>query len=266
MTALAKPLPLAAISHLLGLPEDQQPVFERLAAPLSQRLSGLNMLSMLWGLGGLVKDIERRIDAARAGDERLVLQDGLIAQLVKAEEAGERLDGDELVAMILTLLVAGHETTTHLISGGAWALLSHPDQRERMTAAEVSIEDAVEELLRWLSPVMQTKARYAARDGEIDGSPYARGERVTAFLLAANHDPARWPDPERLDLGRKPAGHLSFGAGIHFCLGLQLARLEAATALRRLFERFPTLRLAGEPVWTTRLGVRGFERLRLRAR
>ena len=265
VSALARPLPLSAISALLGLPEKGKRRFEALARPLSQGFSGLAFVRALWTLGGLVREIERLIAAAKAGDDAEVAPDGLIALLAAAEGEGERLDAEELTAMILTLLIAGHETTTHLISGGVWALLTHPEQLARLKSGEVSVPEAVEELLRWLSPVMLTKARFAAQDGELDGAPIKRGERIAACLIAANHDPARWEDPERLDLGRKPAGHLAFGAGIHFCLGLTLARMEAEIAFSKLLERFPDLQLAGEPEWTKRPGVRGFDKLPVNA-
>ena len=112
---------------------------------------------------------------------------------------------------------------------------------------------------------MLTKARFAAQDTELDGAPIRRGERIAACLIAANRDPARWDDPDTLDLGRKPTGHLAFGAGIHFCLGLTLARLEAEIALTGLLQRFPKLRPAGEPGWVRRPGLRGFQSLPLRA-
>lgn len=265
---LARPLPLAAISALLGLPEGERDLFERLAGPLSGGGSTLSLLLGIWRLGGLLDDLRARIAAARAGDARLAHPDGLLAALAAPREGeigrGGEIDDDELLAMILTLLVAGHETTTHLIAGGVWALLTHPEQLQRLRSGEVSIEDAVEELMRWLSPVMVTKPRYSAGDTTIGGAEIKRGEKAMACLLAANHDPARWEEPERLDLGRKPAGHLGFGAGIHFCVGLNLARLEAQIALSRLLARFPKLRLEGEPVWNKRPGLRGMARLRLR--
>lgn len=268
VSGLARPLPLAAISELLGLPPGERDLFERLAAPLSGGGGSLSLLLGVWRLGGLLDELRARIEAARAGDDSKVDPGGLLAALAtQSDEDGEggALDEDELLAMVLTLLVAGHETTTHLIAGGAWALLSHPEELQKLRSGAVSIEDAVEELMRWLTPVMVTKPRFAAEHTTIEGAPIERGQRVIACLIAANHDPARWEDPERLDLSRRPSGHLGFGAGIHFCVGLNLARLEARIVLARLLERFPTLRLDGEPKWSKRFGLRGMTRLRLRA-
>lgn len=264
MTALARPLPLDAIALLLGVPRRDLPAFEAASRRIAHAEGGLAMLWALLTLGPLTDFVEGKIAAARAGDAVAVAPDGLIAALVEAEEEGDWLDAEELTAMALTLLMAGSETTTHLITGGAWALLTHPEQRARLREEDVSIEETVEELLRWLSPVMITKPRFAAADTAVEGAPVKRGDMVTGGLIAANHDPAKWEDPARLDLGRKPAGHLAFGAGIHFCLGLSLARLEAQIALRQLFERFPDLALTEEPVWTARPGIRSMRALRVK--
>jgi cytochrome P450 len=172
---------------------------------------------------------------------------GLLDVLAKAEEGGDRLSAEELSANATLLLHAGHETTTHLIGNGLLALLRHPDQFRRLRAEPGLIPTAVEEFLRYDSPVQLTY-RMAGEDFEFGGKPIRKGQVVHLVLAAANRDPAQFPDPDRLDVGRTPNRHVAFGHGHHYCLGAFLARLEAQVAFEALLERFPTLRLAGGPV------------------
>ena len=164
--------------------------------------------------------------------------------LVQAEQDGDKLTHEELLAMGFLLLFAGHETTVHLISGGVLSLLEHPEEKARLLADWSLAPSAVEEILRWYAPVQFTKPRYPVRDLEFHGQRLKRGEMVTALLAAANVDPARFPDPERMDITRSPNPQVTFGTGIHICLGAQLARVEAQVALQKLFTRFPHLSLA----------------------
>jgi cytochrome P450 len=164
--------------------------------------------------------------------------------LVQAEQDGDKLSEDELLAMAFLLLFAGFETTVHLLSGGALALLKAPAQKERLLGDWSLLPRAVEELLRFVSPVQMSEARYVTRDLEFHGQSLRWGESIVALLGAANADPARFPDPAKLDLARSPNPHLSFGSGIHFCLGAQLARVEAQVGFERLFSRHPRLALA----------------------
>jgi cytochrome P450 len=168
----------------------------------------------------------------------------LLAALIEAEEAGDRLTADELLAMVFLLLAAGHETTLHQITGSVLILLDHPERRGEMTADWSLAETAVDELLRYLSFAQISKPRFAVEDGTYWDQPMRRGQMIFAGLAAANSDPAVFENPERLDLRRHPNHHLAFGEGIHYCLGAALARLEIEIALRRLFTRFPNLRLA----------------------
>ena len=168
--------------------------------------------------------------------------------------------------MAFLLLVAGHETTVHLIGDGLLALFDHPSEQAALMADWSLAESAVEELLRYTSSVQISKPRFAAHDLEWQGQSIARGEIVFAFLAAANCDPAQFPNPETLDLRRSPNRHLTLGAGIHFCLGAQLARLETAVALERLLTRFPRLRLAhprDQVRWKKSLGTRVLQSLQV---
>jgi cytochrome P450 len=171
--------------------------------------------------------------------------------------------------MVFLLLIAGHETTTHLISGSVHELLKNPDLRDWLAQDWSRADLAVEEFLRFLSPVQFTKPRYVRKDVELGGVRLKKGDRVMAMLAAANMDPEANPYPERLDLERKPNRHMAFGTGVHFCLGHQLARLEGRSALKSLFQRWPGLTLAideSEITWRRRAGLRAIERLPVVAR
>ena len=184
-----------------------------------------------------------------------------------AEEEGDKLDEDELVTMIVLLLVAGFETTRHLIADSVLMLERHPEQKAWLLADPADrIERAVEELARYASPVQATKPRYVSRDAEFFGTQLKRGEVILALLASANDDPAAFDHPDQLRLDRFPNPHLVFSSGVHFCLGMQLARLEAQSALLRLYARFPDLSLAAPDRidWIERLGIRGPKALRVR--
>jgi cytochrome P450 len=178
---------------------------------------------------------------------------------VTAEQAGDRLDEDELLATTFLLMFAGHETTVHLISSGVLALLDHPDQKAKLTADWSKAGSAVDEAIRFVSPVQMTKPRYASRDLDLHGRSIRRGDVFVPLLAAANSDPARFDHPERFDISRHPNPHLGFGTGIHVCLGMKLARTEAEIAFERIFTRFPDLALSvpsSELAWTKKIGMR----------
>jgi cytochrome P450 len=192
---------------------------------------------------------------------------GLMTALVQAEQDGDKLSENELLAMAFLLLVAGHETTVHLIGGGVLALLEAAEQKARLPADWSLVPSAVEELLRFVSPVQVAKPRYVRRDLELHGRPLLRGEVLIPMLASANADPARFESPERMDLSRAPNPHVAFGTGMHFCLGAQLARVEAQVVLGKLFTRFPNLSLAvpGPALkYTGRLGIRALTALPVR--
>ena len=165
--------------------------------------------------------LQRHLDTVRRqGGE------GLIAEIVRVEKEGGQISPDEIVSMVFLLLFAGHETTTHLISGSVFELLKNPETARLAERGLESADLAVEEFLRFITPVQFTKPRFVRRDIDLDGVLLRRGDRVMAMLAAANMDPAANPHPERLDLQRKPNRHIAFGTGIDFCLGHQLARIE----------------------------------------
>jgi cytochrome P450 len=203
--------------------------------------------------------LRRHLDAVRRqGGE------GLIAEIVRVEKDGGQISPDEIVSMVFLLLFAGHETTTHLISGSVFELLKNPALRDWLREDWSRADLAVEEFLRFVTPVQFTKPRFVRRDIELDGVRLRKGDRIMAMLAAANMDPAANPHPERLDLQRKPNRHIAFGTGIHFCLGHQLARIEGRCALKSLFRRWPDLALAVDPSaikWRKRPGLRAINQL-----
>lgn len=259
--SVARRLPLLVICDILGLPEEDQDEFISWMAPISEVRSFLVVFSMIPLLKRIMKYLRARIALCRANPG-----EDLISTLVHLEKDGDRLTDDELVAMIFLLFVAGHETTTHLISGSVEALLAHPAQLEFLKADWTHVPAAVEELLRYVCPVQMTKPRFALGDYEIAGVEVKKGDMCMALLASANADPDHFTHPKTMNLSREKNRHLAFGAGPHLCLGLHLARLETQIILRRLFERYPNCRLkipeAGLQ-WTRRSGVRALRSLPL---
>ena len=178
---------------------------------------------------------------------RLEPKDDLISSLIAIEDEGDVLDEDEMVALIISFLVGGHETTTNLIANGMLALLRHPDQMQKLRDDPSLIGTAVEELLRYDSPVQRIN-RVATEDVEVGGELIGKGQFVLLMLGAANRDPAQFPDPDRLDITRQSNRHVSFGYGIHFCVGAPLARVEGQVAINSIVRRFPRLSLEGDEV------------------
>ncbi|TCU60657.1 cytochrome P450 PksS [Bradyrhizobium sp. R2.2-H] len=255
----ARILPLAVISELLGLPPADRPKFIAWANEMSSLTNVVSFFRLLFAFRKIRVYLERQLQIARVqGGE------GLIAELVQVEREGGQITPNEMVSMVFLLLAAGSETTTHLISGSAYELLRNPGLRDWLEQDWSRVGLAVEEFLRFVSPVQFSKPRYVRRDVEVEGVRLKKGDRVMVMLAAANMDPAVHDRPERLDLERKPNRHISFGTGIHFCLGHQLARIEAACALEALFVRWPKLDLAVDPAevhWRKRPGLRAIAKL-----
>jgi cytochrome P450 len=255
----ARLLPLSVICELLGLPAADRPKFIAWAHTIARLANIFDFLRMIGGLSWMKRYLEARLQHARAhGGE------GLIAELVRVEAEGGRISSDEMISMVFLLLGAGSETTTHLISGSVFEILQKPDLREWLVQDWSRLSLAVEEFLRFVSPVQFSKPRLVRHDVELDGVRLKRGERIMAMLVAANMDPQANENPERLDVQRRPNHHLSFGTGIHFCLGHQLARIEGMCAIEALFTRWPNLRLAVEPSqirWRKRPGLRAIAEL-----
>jgi hypothetical protein len=188
-------------------------------------------------------------------------RDDLMSALIAVEEDGKKLSDEELVTMCSLLLAAGNVTTTDLIGNGVLALLQHPDEWRKLRDDRSLVKNAVEEILRYDSPVVQT-GRIAMSETTVGGCPVHARESIVTSLAAANHDPAAYPEPDRFDIARADVHHHSFGGGAHFCLGAPLARLEAQLALGTLVHRFPDLRLADEPLeWRRLPAFRGLTKL-----
>ncbi len=263
MEDLAYPLPVTVICEMLGVPINDHASIRGWSADIARSLDAI----------GLPSDqgiVERGRTARRAlagyfrrlvPERRARPQQDLLSGLIAAEEQGDKLSQDEVIAMCLLLFIAGHETTVNLIGNGTLALLRHPDQLRKLQADPSLIGNAVEELLRYDSPVQRT-ARIASVDAEVAGQPMPKGTMVITALGAANRDPAQFPDPDVLDVTRKDPRHISFGFGIHFCLGAPLARVEGQLALGTLLRRLPKLTLAEpQPEWRESSVLRGLKRL-----
>lgn len=259
MSGYALPLPLTVISELLGIPPE---IRDRLHALSRSTFSAVNILGVLRSLPDqriLIRRI-RKLVAERRREPR----DDLITALVQAEEAGDKLSEPELVATIALLLVAGYETTVNLIGSGALTLIEHPEQRQLLMREPALASSAVEEVLRYTSPLDLTTQRFAREDMTIGPVKISQGELVLAVLGSANHDETQFSNPETFDIMRQPNKHLAFGQGSHFCLGAPLARMEGQIALTTLFRRFPDLRLTQTPEslrWRQSLIIRGLEQL-----
>jgi cytochrome P450 len=258
----ARKLALSVICELLGLPSVDRTKFVAWAGGFTRFTGALGFLGMMPNILAMKRYMERHIETVRRqGGE------GLIAEIVRVEKDGGQISRDEMVSMVFLLLFAGHETTTHLISGSVHELLKNPDLRDWLKEDWSRVDLAVEEFLRFITPVQFTKPRYVRKDVELSGVRLRKGEKIMAMLAAANMDPQANPHPERLDLQRRPNRHIAFGTGIHFCLGHQLARIEGRCALKSLFQRWPGLTLAvdeSEVIWRKRPGIKAIDRLPVR--
>jgi len=253
---LAHPLPVIAIAELLGVPTADRPRFAAWSADLIQ------LLDPLQARGGIepVRRATHEIFAYFADlleQRRREPRDDLLTAMIAAEEDGNHLEQLDLLALSALLLVAGHETTANLIGNAVLALLRHPDERKRLQDDPELITAGVDEFLRFDGPIQLTD-RAVRSDCEIDGQRIRKNELVVLVLAGANRDPARFADPDRLDLGRADNPHLAFGHGNHFCLGSQLAKLEAELAIGSLVRRFPDF--SGDPSppeWRRSMIIRG---------
>lgn len=256
--AYALPLPLTIIAELLGIPAQDRLRFHSWSRAMLAVSSSIDVLRTLPTYWRVIRYF-RGLFAQR----RLEPRDDLVTALVQAEEAGDKLTEEELVSMVFLLLIAGYETTVNLIAGGALALIQDPEQRNRLRDNPSLAEPAVEELLRYTSPIEITSPRVARERVSMGSISIAPGELVAAVLGSANHDESQFPDPDTLDIAREPNKHVAFGQGSHFCLGASLARLEGQIALTTLLRRLPKLRLAerGSPRWRRSPVLRGLEEL-----
>ncbi len=261
MGEFANPMPVRIISELLGVPQALHGTF----------VNASRAIAVFRG------NPHRTVEEARAAQDALIelteffrktvaerrrnKGSDLISLLIDIEEEGEVLTEEELYAQCIALLFAGHETTRNLIGNGMYTLLQNPQQTAELREKPEMIRSAVEELLRFESPVQFT-ARVLKEDIEVCGQPIRKGWTVQCMLGAANRDPRQFKEPNQLDLKRLNNQHLAFSAGLHFCIGAQLARLEGQIALLNLVQRFPQMKLAGpRPEWASTFGFRGLKSL-----
>jgi pimeloyl-[acyl-carrier protein] synthase len=255
----AYPLPVTVICQMLGVPVEDRDRFRQWGLDIARGLDSIMLPAD--------SEVGRRSAAARhaltdyfralIAERRAAPRADMLSDLIAAEEAGDKLSANELLATCILLLVAGHETTVNLIGNGMLALLRHPGELRRLREDPGLIDSAVEELLRYDGPVQRT-SRVPSEDVVIGGRTIPKGDLVMPFIGAADRDPAQFPDPDRLDIGRADNRHIAFGWGIHFCLGAPLARLEGQTAIGTLVGRLPRLALATDrPEHRPSLTLRG---------
>ena len=257
----ALPIPTTVIAQMLGVPVEDRHKFHRWSKAVVAAGSGstFGALQMLPSLYAFVRYIRGLITQRRANP-----QDDLITELVRARESNDQLSEDELVGMIFLMLIAGHETTVNLIGNGTLALLENAEQLTLLRDNPSLVKSAVEELLRYTSPVETADERYAREDVTIAGVTIPKGSLVYGVIASANRDPEQFENPDVLDITRENNKHLAFSQGVHYCLGAPLARMEGQIAFNTLLRRLPDLRLAA-PVeslrWRPSLMLRGLEAL-----
>jgi cytochrome P450 len=253
----AEPMPVYVIADLLGVPRDDHAKLRDWSQAIVHMYEP--------GVGALTKAAAIQASTAFSDYVRGVVEqrrsapgDDLITDLIEARDEGSKLSDDELVASVVLLLNAGHEASVNVFGNGFHALLEHPHQMERITSGEVSVETALEELIRYDAP-LQLFERTATSDVEVSGQLVRSGQKIACLMGSANRDAAVFAGADVFDVGRDPNPHVGFGMGLHFCLGAPLARLELQISIRALLDRFPALTLAGEsprrPTWV----LRGYE-------
>jgi len=263
IATLAEPLPVAVIAELLGVPDNDR----HLLRPWSADICGMYELR---------PSEETARTAVRASVEfseylrtlsrlrRAEPQDDLISALAQVVDDGRRLTEDELIGTCVLLLNAGHEATVNVTGNGWWSLFRNPDQLARLLGDAGLVPRAVEELMRWDTP-LQMFERWVLEDSEVCGVGVPKGAELGLLFGSANRDPDVFGYPDDLDVGREPNPHVSFGAGVHFCLGAPLARLELQTSFATVLRRLPTLQLVEEPAWKPNYIIRGLRELRVAA-
>jgi pimeloyl-[acyl-carrier protein] synthase len=265
MAAYASQLPLRVIGRILSLPpEDDQQLMawsNAVSLVIEPTARRRDKAASNVAVQELSAYLERHVAAHEPRDEG-----DLLGDLIRAEEEGDRLGGDEFIANLVLLLVAGHETTTNLIGNGMLALLRHPEELARLRQSPELIDSAVEEMLRYEGPA-NTNGRVTHEDIEVRGVRIEAGQLLLCMLGAANRDPEVFVRPNELDITRDPNPHVTFGGGVHFCVGASLARLETRIAFSKLLERFQDIALVDEnPPWRNLINMRGLSQLQLRTK
>jgi cytochrome P450 len=271
MAGFALPLPVIVIAELLGVPPEDQDTFHAWSNQMVTSLDAIRASAAdrersqaaTVSLARYFADLIQRRRAQPQADliSALTLAPHASAGIA-ARDAQDRLSENELLAMCMLLLIAGHETTVNLLGNGLWTLLSHPDQLALLKRHPSLLPSAIEEMLRFESPVQRATFRLTTEALELGGARLEAGQQVSAVIGAANRDPEQFPQPDLFDIRRQPNRHLAFGLGIHFCLGAPLARTEARIAFARLLELLPDLRLARPtPDWASNTFFRGLRSL-----
>ncbi len=258
---LGYPLPVIVIAEMLGVPSERRDDFKRWSDDIVATLGGPFVAPEVLERGQQSAHEMAEYFRGVIDERRRAPKDDLLSGLIAAEERGEALSEDEMIATCMLLLAAGNETTTNLIANGTLALLRNPEQLDRLRNDPSLVESAVEEFLRYDGPVQGT-ARVALEDVEIGGKQVEEGQLVFTLLAAANHDPTVFAAPDELDVARRDNRHVAFGFGIHFCLGAPLARLEGQIAFETILRRLLNLRLATDEVeWGGTFILRGLKKL-----
>ena len=256
----ARPFPLSVICELLGIPNDRYDDFHRWFRPISDFRGFMDFFRLIFGIQNMNRYLANQFKLAKANPT-----EGLISELVAAE-GEDRLTDDELMAMVMLLFIAGHETTVHLISNCILTLAQHPNVLEELRNDWTLCDGMIDEVLRYNSPIQIAKPRFVAKDTVFCGQQIKQREMIIPLIASANYDPARFERPEEFNIRRERNYHLSFGSGPHTCLGMKLARSETYHALRTLYDTFPDLTLdfsLDNVDWAKRPGMRGLNSFRV---
>jgi cytochrome P450 len=258
---LARPASIGAVVKLLGVPSADKELFTEWSEMLTEYIGGaIDVPNRRERARTALRELSDYLDAL-VSDRRSSPGEDLISALIAARNNGDSLSSEEVVATAAMLLFAGHGSSTNAVGNGLFALLRNPAQRDALADGAVTAERAVEEILRYDSPV-QVTVRNADRDGALDCPEINAGDRVFLFVASANRDGERVESPNEFDLGREKAAHITFGYGIHFCIGAPLARIEVPLVFKRLFERFKSIELTeSELHWQPTVGFRGLKEL-----
>jgi cytochrome P450 len=262
MADFAVPLPIIVIAELLGVPPEDRAEFR---VWTNNMMRGLDAISASAEIAKKAEEAGLALAsyfAALFTERRAQPQDDLISGLIAARDGSDQLSEEELLGMCQLLLIAGHETTVNLLGNGLLTLLRHRQQWELLQQEPGLLDSAIEEMLRYESPVQRSTLRFTTEPLTVAGQTIATGQQVSAVIGAANRDPAQFPAPDRFDIRRQPNRHLAFGRGIHFCLGAPLARTEARIAFSQLLDNFPGMELATDtPDWSGNTFLRGLNSL-----